>query len=137
MKYIIIKILKNLINNKLFKCLNNKKKRLIFFKKEKEDILQPIDRTIDIKGIWDIEQCACAIIKMKDNIKYNFKIFNYIKTADEKIICQFENYSKAFSLVIKLDTNEDLNHNVYDIFIIYKSQKAFYIIMINTINRKL
>ena len=52
---------------------------------------------------------------MKDKIQDNFKIFNYIKTMDEKIISQFENYSKIYSSVIELFTNqEDIEGNVYD-----------------------
>ena len=113
---------KNIGNyNKLFTCLYDKKEAIDFLilKSKSEDILklkdkiQPTDRTISIKDIIDTEKCVFAITKMK-NIADNFKIFNYIKTLDEKTISQFENYSKIYSSVIELDTNDDFSDNVYD-----------------------
>ncbi len=49
-------------------------------------------------------------------LKDNFKIFEYIKglDKDEKTIQQFENYSKIYSSIFELVSNEDISENVYD-----------------------
>ena len=106
--------------NKLFTCLYEKKEAIDFlFSHNKDEILklkdriQPTDRTIDIKDIKDTADCVSAITKMKE-LKNNFAIFQYIKNMDEEEISQFVNYSKIFSSVIELDTNDDFSDNVYD-----------------------
>ena len=114
---------KNIGNyNKLFTCLYDKEEAIDFlFKTTSENInklkdkIQPTDRTIEIKDITDTEVCVAAISTMKNKIQDNFKIFNYIKSMDEKTISQFENYSKIYSSVIELNTNqEDLDGNIYE-----------------------
>ena len=99
--------------NKLFTCLYEKKEAIDFlFKKTKKEILklkdniQPTDRTINIKDINDTEKCVFVISKMK-SIKDNFKIFEYIQGLEPSTISQFENYSKIYSSVIELDSNDD------------------------------
>ena len=44
----------------------------------------------------------------------NFKILNYIKSMNEKIISKFENYSKIYSSIIELDRNDDISGNLYE-----------------------
>ena len=106
--------------NKLFTCLYDKKEAIDFlFSKTSSEILklkdkiQPTDRTISIKDILDTENCVSIIIKMKD-LKLNLKIFEYIKQLNNKEISQFENYSKIYSSIIELDSNEDLEDNIFD-----------------------
>ena len=43
----------------------------------------------------------------------NNKIFNYIITMNEKIIYQFENYSKIYPYIIELDRNKKDSQNIY------------------------
>ena len=99
--------------NKLFTCLYDKKEAIDFlFKKTSKEILklkdniQPTDRTINIKDINDTEKCVFVISKMK-SIKDNFQIFDYIQKLEPSTISQFENYSKIYSSVIELDSNDD------------------------------
>ena len=108
--------------NKIFTCLYNKKDAIDFlYPKTSEQILklkekiQPTDGTITIQDIIDTENCVFHITKMKA-LKDNFKIFEYIKTLndDEKTINQFENFSKIYSSIDELDSNEDLSDNIYD-----------------------
>jgi len=107
--------------NKFFTCLYEKKEAIDFlFSHNKDEILklkdriQPTDRTIDIKDIKDSANCVSIITKMKEQ-KDNFSIFrNIIKHLDDEEISQFVNYSKIFSSIIELDTNDDFSDNVYD-----------------------
>ena len=64
------------------------------------------------------------------NLKDNFKIFQYIKTLneDEKTIKQFKNYSKVYSSIDELDSNEDLSENVYDKVITIITDSTFNIL---------
>jgi len=48
------------------------------------------------------------------NLKLNFKIFEYIKQLSNIEISQFENYSKIYSSIIELDSNEDFEDNIFD-----------------------
>ena len=112
---------KNIGNyNKLFTCLYDKKEAIDFlFSKTSNEILklkdkiQPTDRTISIQDVLDTEKCVFIITKMKVLIQ-NYKIFKYIKQLDYKIIKQFENYSKIYSSIIELDSDEDFEENVFD-----------------------
>ena len=108
--------------NKIFRCLYDKKDAIDFlYLKTSQEILdlkgkiQPTDRTISIQDIIDTENCVFHITKMK-TLKDNFKIFEYIKglDKDEKTIQQFENYSKIYSSIFELVSNEDISENVYD-----------------------
>ena len=107
--------------NKLFTCLYNKKEAIDFlFSKTSDEIhklidkINPNNRTINIKDIIDIERCIFAITEMRA-LKNNFKIFEYIKRLDDKTISQFENYSRIYSPIIKLDyRDDDISYNVYD-----------------------
>jgi len=111
---------KNIGNyNKIFTCLYNKKEAIDFlFSKTSYEILklkeriQPTDRTINIKDITDTEKCLSRMKNLKKT-EDNFKIFDIIKKFDEKTISQFENYSKIYSSIIELDTNDDFSDNVY------------------------
>ena len=128
--------------NKFFTCLYKKKEAIDFlFSKTSEEILQlknriqPTDRTIDIKDIKDTADCVSAITKMKTK-QNNFEIFKIIKNMDNEEIVQFVNYSKNFSSVIELDTNDEFSDNIYDkvvnvvakaTFIISQDTENFYI----------
>lgn len=46
-------------------------------------------------------------------IEGNFGKFEYIKTLDKEIV-QFKNYSKVYSSIIELYTDDDNSDNVYD-----------------------
>ena len=50
---------------------------------------------------------------MKD-LKDNFKIFEYIKKLSDKEILQFDNYSRIYSSIKELDSNDDFEENVFD-----------------------
>ena len=106
--------------NKLFTCLYDKKEAINFlFTKTSEEILklknkiQPTDRTISIQDVIDTEKCVFIVTAMK-NLKQNSKIFAYIKKLSDNAISQFENYSKIYSSIIELDSNEDFEENVFD-----------------------
>ena len=108
------------IYNKLFTCLYDNKEAIDFlFSKKSEEIIklkdkiQPTDRTISIKDIIRTENCVFHIEKMKKE-KDNFKIFEHIKTMNTDTISDFENYSKIYSSIIELDTNEEFSDNLYD-----------------------
>ena len=108
------------IYNKLFTCLYDNKEAIDFlFSKKSEEIIklkdkiQPTDRTISIKDIIRTENCVFHIEKMKKE-KDNFKIFEHIKSMSPETISDFENYSKIYSSIIELDTNEDFSDNIYD-----------------------
>ena len=78
-----------------------------------KDKIQPTDRTISIQDVLDTEKCVFIINKMKD-LKDNFKIFEYIKKLSDKEILQFDNYSRIYSSIIELDSNDDFEENVFD-----------------------
>ena len=126
---------KNIGNhNKLFTCLYDEKEAIDFlFSKTSNDILklknkiQPNDRSINIKDIINTEKCVFVINKMKE-IEDNFKIFEYIQSLGEEIITQFENYSKIYSSVIELDSNDDNSDNSYD-KVVNIIRKATFIIL--------
>ena len=54
----------------------------------------------NIKDIEDTEECISEFTQMK-KLEDNFKILNYIKSMNEKIISKFENYSKIYSSIIE------------------------------------
>ena len=104
----------------MFTCLYDNKEAVDFlFSKKSEEIIklndkiQPTDRTISIKDIIRTENCVFHIEKMKKQ-KDNFKIFEYIKSMNTDTISDFENYSKIYSSIIELDTNEEFSDNLYD-----------------------
>jgi len=106
--------------NKLFTCLYNEKEAIDFLiSKTSEEILklknkiQPNDRTINIKDIIDTEKCVFVMTKMKE-IEDNFKILEYIQSLGEETISQFEKYSKIYSSVIELDSNDENSDNAYN-----------------------
>ena len=106
--------------NKLFTCLFDKKEAIDFlFSKIEQNLnnlydrIQPTDRIINIKDIKDTEECISEFTKMK-KLEDNFKIFDYIKSMNEKIISKFENYSKIYSSIIELDRNDDISGNLYE-----------------------
>ena len=107
--------------NKLFTCLYDKKFAIDFlFSQTSDEIhklkdkINPINRKINTKDIIDIEKCIFAITEMRA-LKNNFKIIEYIKRLDDKTISQFENYSKIYSSIIKLEvTDDDISDIVYD-----------------------
>ena len=106
--------------NKLFTCLFDKKEAIDFlFSKIEQNLnnlydrIQPTDRIINIKDIKDTEECISEFTKMK-RLEDNFKIFDYIKSMNEKIISKFENYSKIYSSIIELDRNDDISGNLYE-----------------------
>ena len=105
--------------NTLFTCLYGKKEAIDFlFSKTTEDInklkdaIFPNNNLISIKDLIDTEKCIIEINKMKQLIDNN-KIFNYIITMNEKIIYQFENYSKIYPYIIELDRNKKDSQNIY------------------------
>ena len=106
--------------NKLFTCLYDKKEAIDYlYSKTSPEILklkdkiQPTDITISIQDVLDTEKCVFIINKMKD-LKDNFKIFEYIKKLSDKEILQFDNYSRIYSSIIELDSNDDFEENVFD-----------------------
>lgn len=106
--------------NKLFTCLYDKKESIdcLFSKTSPEilklkDKIQPTDRTISIQDVLDTEKYVFIINKMKD-LKDNFKIFEYIKKLSDKEILQFDNYSRIYSSIKELDSNDDFEENVFD-----------------------
>ena len=106
--------------NKLFTCLFDKKEAIDFlFSKIEQNLnnlydrIQPTDRIINIKDIEDTEECISEFTQMK-KLEDNFKILNYIKSMNEKIISKFENYSKIYSSIIELDRNDDISGNFYE-----------------------
>ena len=78
-----------------------------------KDKIQPTDTTINIKDLLDTENCVNIINQLKE-IKTNKKKFEFITTLSNKIINQFENYSKIYSSVIELYTDDDeFSDNIY------------------------
>ena len=106
--------------NKLFTCLYEEEEAIDFlFNRTSDDILklkdkiQPTDTTINIKDLLDTENCVNIINQLKE-IKANKKKFDFITTLSNKIINQFENYSKIYSSVIELYTDDDeFSDNIY------------------------
>ena len=113
--------------NKIFTCLYNKKEAIdfLFSKTSKEisklkDKIQPTDRTISIKDIYDTQECVNIITIMGEK-KSDLEIFNYITQLNDETIAKFENYSKVYSSIIELDTDDDISDNIYDkVFNIFK-----------------
>ena len=106
--------------NKLFTCLYDKKEAIDFlFSKTSNEILklkdkiQPTDRTISIKDVLDTEKCVFIINRMKD-LKQNSRIFEYIKALSDNVISQFQNYSKIYSSIIELDSDDGFEDNAFD-----------------------
>ena len=106
--------------NKLFTCLYDKKEDFDFlFSKTSNEIIklkdkiQPTDRTISIQDVLDTEKCVFIINRMKD-LKQNSKIFDYIKALSDNVISQFQNYSKIYSSIIELDSNDGFEDNIFD-----------------------
>ena len=117
--------------NKLFTCLFDKKEAIDFlFSKIDQNLnklynrIQPTDRIINIKDIEDTEECISEFTKMK-KFEDNFKIFDYIKSMNEKTISKFENYSKIYSSVIELDRNDDISGSLYEQVINIIKDSAF------------
>ena len=106
--------------NNLFTCLYEKEEAIDFlFKKTSDEIIklkdkiQPTDTTINIKHIIDTDNCVKIINRMK-GIETNSKKFEFITTLEDHIIDQFINYSKIYSSVIELYTdNDEFSDNVY------------------------
>ena len=74
----------------MFTSLYNKKEAIDFlFLQNKDTInilkdkIDPTDRSINIKDIIDTKECISQINKMK-NLKFNDKIFTYIKSLNKK-----------------------------------------------------
>ena len=61
---------------------------------------------IKLKDIIAFEKCIFHLKKMK-NLGNNFEIFSYIKSMDQESINQFENYSKHYTSIIELETNDN------------------------------
>ena len=105
---------KNVENfNKLFTSLYEQKEAIDFLKSKTlkdindlKDILQETDKNIDTKDIDDLEKCVESFIEMK-KIKNNEGILDFIKKMEKEQILQFENYSKKYPIIIKLETRRE------------------------------
>jgi hypothetical protein len=106
--------------NKLFTSLYNKKEAIDFLLLQNKDTINilkdkidPTDRSISIKDLIDTKECISQINKMK-NLKFNDKIFTYIKSLKKAKINQFVNYSKIYLSVIEIERNEFEDENDKD-----------------------
>ena len=103
----------------LFTSLYEKKEAIDFLSsKTNQDInalkkrIDPTNRTITIKNIQDTEECLNIFNEFKT--MSNSKIFEKIKTLSEEQISKFEIFSKNYSSIIELDTNDDSSLNLYN-----------------------
>ena len=103
---------------RFFTCLYEKKEAIDFLLSKTNqnisalyDKIDPTNETITIENIQCTEECLRIFNRFKA-LNNNFEIFEYIKLLSEHDISKFENFSKNYSSILELITNNDSSFNI-------------------------